>query len=266
MFDIAIIGAGVAGLSAALTASARNKKTVVISGAGIESSAMYKAEIVNNYLGMPEMSGRDMMNAFYSHAIASGAEIISGRAMQIMAGNGRFMIQVEQEIIEARAVILAVGVIRTKRVKNEEKFVGKGVSYCATCDAMLYRGKKVAVVSQTSEGAEDIKLLIEVCGKDNVKIIDSEVKEIIGNETVTAVVTENETIECDGVFFIREAMPIESLIYGLETKNGVIAIDSDGKTNIKGVFACGDCAGAPYQAAKAAGEGLVAALSAAKIV
>jgi len=280
MYDVAVIGGGAAGLSAALSAALRNKRTLLVNGAGIESSALFKAERVDNYPGMPGVSGRELLEAFYSHASAAGVEVMPGRALQLMRMEGYFAVQVERSAIEAAAAVVAVGVTRKGRIKGEAELVGKGVSYCATCDGMLYRGRRVVVVGESGHAEEEVGFLSEICGEvlyftkneiksvynPNVTVLGDEIKEIAGDGEVSGIVTSGGEFECDGVFIIRDAMPVESLIYGLDTVNGVISADPQTRTNIGGLFACGDCTGAPYQAAKAAGQGLVAGLMAAGYV
>jgi thioredoxin reductase (NADPH) len=273
MIDIAIIGGGPAGLSAAINAAARNKKAVVF-GRKKETSALWKAEKINNHLGMPEQSGSALMTQFLSHAAAMAIEIKEGRTFQIMPMGSHFMINFENDFIEAKAVIFATGIEKGNKIKGEETYLGKGVSYCATCDGMLYRGKDVIVIAETEEGEEDANFLSEICNKvyyvnkhsggeklnQNIEVLATGVSEVIGDEFVTAVQT-GETggqIPVEGAFFIKAATPLDSLIYGIETAEHAIVVDRQMATNIPGVFACGDVTGKPYQLSKAIGEGQIA--------
>ncbi|MDR1065919.1 MAG: FAD-dependent oxidoreductase [Clostridiales bacterium] len=281
MKDMIIIGAGPAGLSAAISAAARNVIPVVI-GAKKSSGGLYKAEKINNYIGMPDVTGAEMMEAFLSHARNAGVEIKEGRALNILPAGEKFIINFEKDILEARAVILATGVEKRANVKGESEFLGKGVSYCATCDGMLYRSKTVVIEGEMSEGEEDANFLSDICAKtyyvysyegqpkvkENVTVIKGKVTEIFGGEFAEGAVVKSdggdEKIQCDGVFLIKESTPVSALLSGIETEGGAIKVDRYMGTNIPGVYAAGDCTGSPFQVSKAVGEGLVAALTSVK--
>lgn len=303
MYNIAIIGSGPAGLSAAINCVARNKSVIVI-GNKIETSWLYKAEKVDNYLGMPGMSGKELIESFKNHAELMEVEIRTGKAVQIMSMGKYFTINVnsvfhspnsssekastntndnssiQDEFINAEAVIITTGSQKGSAVKGESEFLGKGVSYCATCDGMLYRGKGVAVIGEHDEAIEEANFLSEICEKvyyipkksgieglnKNIEIVDEKLNEIYGNEFVESIKTINKEIKVDGVFLIKESNPPSSLIFGLEIENNYIKTDRNMHTNIKGVFAAGDCTGMPLQVANAVGDGLVAGLEAVSYV
>ena len=159
------------------------------------------------------------------------------------------------------------------------EYLGKGVSYCATCDGMLYRGKTVVLIGQTQEAEEDLRFLSQLCQKvyylpeysgfenilENVTVIKGKALSIEGEEQVSGFVTDTQKYSCDGVFIIRQSVPLGALIYGLEINNGHIQVNQAMQTNLSGVFAAGDCVGLPYQVSKAVGEGLIAAQQAAKL-
>lgn len=279
MIDVAVIGAGPGGLSSAVTALQRNK-SVTIFGRSIDSSLLFTAKEVDNYLGMPNMTGEDMLNSFFKHAINKGAEFKECRVSQILSMGDYFVINAENEFFQAKTVILSLGLSLSKTIEGEERLIGKGVSYCATCDGMLYRNKNVVVVGETEEGEEEANYLASIgCSvkylptyKD-VLHLDSKVERIygkalkvLGENFVEGIQVDDNTIDCNAVFFAKKTMPITSLIFGLETTDGMINVDRNMCTNIEGVYACGDCTGAPYQVAKAVGEGLVAGLSASKYI
>lgn len=277
MYDIAIIGDGPAGLSAGINCAARNKKAVII-GRGAEHSAIYKAKRVDNYPGMYNVSGKEMMEKFVRHTVDMGVEIKKGRVLQMFDMGGYFGINVENDIYEAKSVILATGAGKSNGILGEDKYLGKGVSYCATCDGMLYRGKNVVVIGEIPEAESDAGFLGEICSKvlylptygemekilDNVEVLNGKPEEIIGEEFVKGIKINGEIIECEGVFIIKKSVPLNSLISGLEIDKGKVVVDEQCRTNIKGIYACGDVAGGYYQVAKAVGEGLVAGLNAAK--
>lgn len=278
MIDVAIIGAGPAGLSAAVSARQRNK-SVMVFGRSIDASLILAKEI-DNYIGMPNMTGEDMLNSFFKHAIDKGAEFKECKISQILSMGDYFTINAENEFFEAKTIILALGLSRSKNIEGEEKLVGKGVSYCATCDGMLYRNKNIVVVGETTEGEAEANYLHSIgCNvkyvplyKDlinidsNIQLLSGKAEKVVGQNFVEGIVVNGEEINCDAVFFAKKTMPVTSLIFGLETENNTIKVDRNMCTNVKGVYACGDCVGSPYQVSKAVGEGLVAALSAAKYI
>lgn len=279
MIDVAIVGGGPAGLSAAINIASRNKTPVIFSNKR-ESSWLYKAEDVNNHLGMPHMTGEEMINKFYSHTTDMDIEIREGRVLQILSMGDYYTINFENEFVNARAVIVATGIQKGKAVKGENELVGKGVSYCATCDGMLYRGKTVMVISDTEEGIEDANFLSEVCKKvyfvprkgvaknlnEKIEVLDGEVTHVIGDEFVTGAIIKDKEVLVDGVFFVKAEMPSNSLITGIEMDGNSIKVNRLTETNLKGLFSAGDCTGWPFQVSNAIGEGLVAGQQAVRYV
>ncbi|MDR3037251.1 MAG: NAD(P)/FAD-dependent oxidoreductase [Coriobacteriales bacterium] len=158
MYDIAIIGAGPAGLSAAITARARDKSVVVVSNKPQESP-LAKAQIIDNYPGMPQVSGLHLLEQMLAHARALGAELRMGRAVSVLPVGDGFSVSTGSESIDARAVILAIGTQAAKPFVGEADYLGRGVSYCATCDGMLYRTSSVCVVGLNSEAVEEANFL-----------------------------------------------------------------------------------------------------------
>ena len=144
-YEILVIGGGPAGLSAAVNARARGRSVLVVSNP-LEENPLWKAEQVDNHLGMPKMTGAEMLTAFRRHAEASGVEFRNGKVLNTMQMDGTWYVSIENDMENAKALILAAGVARGKKFPGEETFLGRGVSYCATCDGMLYRGRNVAVL------------------------------------------------------------------------------------------------------------------------
>ncbi len=277
ILDVAIIGGGPAALSAAVNCRQRNK-SVCVFGRSLDSSLLFAAEKVDNYLGMPDINGEEMLNRFYSHALQRGVEFRECRIKQILSMGDRYMIHADNEFVEAKTIILAVGLSKSRGIPGETEYLGKGVSYCATCDGMLYRGKKVVVVGENEEGEAEANFLADVCEavtyiplyqpvlnlKENVQVTEGKPQAILGeNGKIYALELNGEQIPCDGIFFAKNSTPPESLLFGLKTDGKNILVNRSMETNLPGVYAAGDCTGAPYQIAKAVGEGLVAALSAA---
>lgn len=164
-YDIAIIGTGPAGVSAAITATIRNKK-IILFGSWELSDKIRKAHLIQNYPGLPECSGEDLSNAFAAHLEKMGIEITEEKINVVYPMGETFALQtMKNEMYQARSVILASGMVQGKLLPGEEELVGRGVSYCATCDAPLYRGRSVAVIGYSPEAEEEVNFLSEVASE-----------------------------------------------------------------------------------------------------
>ncbi len=262
-YDILIVGGGPAGISAALTAVNRGKKTAVIANPP-ETSKLSLAELVTNYPGISG-TGAELMQKMRSQLIESGAEIINGKALSVMSLGKTIGVAVGNDFYEGTAVIIATGISRRPLCEGETKFLGRGVSYCATCDGMLYKGKNVAVLGEGEEAEHDIEFLKEIgC---NVTAFSGKGKiEITGEMKADTLVVNGQTVKTDCIFILKDTLSSETLVNGIECDRSTIKTDKSGKTNISGVFAAGDCTGAPYQLAKAVGEGNIAALTACEYI
>ncbi len=275
MLDIAIIGAGPAGLSAAINARIRNK-TVKVFGNDPKTSYIYKAERIDNYIGMPGVTGPEMVDAFTGHAKEMGVTIETKKVIEIFPMGTHYMLNVENEFIEAKTVILANGITKGKVLPGEEKLLGRGVSYCATCDGPLYRDKEVVLIGDSKHAEEEVAYLSEVCAKvyyvplydgvgafnQKVEIIPEKPQAIEGNEVVEKLRLKETVLDVSGVFIIKESIPTNQLLKGLTIVDKAIHINNMMETNMPGVYAAGDCTGKPYQVAKAVGQGATAALQA----
>ena len=165
IYDIAIIGTGPAGVSAAITATIRNKK-IILFGSRELSDKIRKAHLIQNYLGFPECRGEDLCNAFAAHLEKMGIEITEEKINAVYPMGETFALQtMKNEMHQARSVILACGMVQGKLLPGEEELVGRGVSYCATCDAPLYRGRSVAVIGYSPEAEEEVNFLSEVASE-----------------------------------------------------------------------------------------------------
>jgi len=274
-YDIAIIGTGPAGLSAAINAKIRNKKYIIF-GSRELSAKIIKAPKVNNYLGLPKITGVELKEAFQKHIEEMDIKITYERVNNVYAMGDYYSIMVNDKIYEATTVILATGVEFSKAINGEEQYLGRGVGYCATCDAPLYKGKKVAIIGYNKEGEDEANYVSELASKvyyipmykgqynlsPGIEIVDDIPEEIVGDSKVQKIKLKNRELEADGVFFLRDAVSPAHLVPGLSMENDHIKVERDMSTNLKGCFAAGDCVGVPYQYLKAAGEGLIAALSA----
>lgn len=274
MFDIAIIGTGPAGLSAALTLKLHNKD-IVWFGPAEMSDKVGKSEKIANYPGVPMVSGAELNTKFRAQAEELGIEVTTKRVTNIADMGGHFMVLADNDVYEARALLLATGIAAAKGMENEARLLGSGVSYCATCDGFLYKGKTVAVYCTDERMAHDIKYLEEICGKlyiytsfgyttdaENAEILKMPIKKLDGfMKCDSAELADGTKLDVDGVFILRPAIAPSTLFGGLEMDGAHIKVGRGQETNYKGCFAAGDCTGRPYQIAKAVGEGNIAAHS-----
>lgn len=275
-YDIAIIGTGPAGISAAITAKIRNKNIILLGSRGI-SEKVEKARKIENYTGMPNITGAELAAALKKHLDALDIDITEKKINAVYDMDGFFSLQAGEDFIECSSVIIACGVMHDKPLKGEEDFLGRGVSYCATCDGRLYKGKRIAVLGYSDESASEAQYLSEIAddvlyfpmqenilpeANGHLHIINENPKEIKGNERAEILVTDDgeHMIEC--VFVLKDIYSAATLVPGIETDGPHIKTDIRMRTNIPGIFACGDIAGKPYQYIKSAGQGNVAALSA----
>jgi thioredoxin reductase (NADPH) len=280
MIDVAVIGGGPAALSAALNLTIRNKSFVVLGG-NEKVTGLMKAPQIDNYLGLKGISGTELLKAFREHAADMGVEIKKEKAYNVLDMGGYFSINAGNEFYDAQSIIIATGHGKANYFEGEREYLGKGIGYCATCDGPLYRNKAIAIIAENEEGEEEANFLSEICSevyyiptyrtepklKENVKLLKEKVKEIKGDGMkVRTLVTAERELAVDAVFIIRNVIPTSQLIEGLELHEGSIKVDRNMATSIKGVFACGDCTGKPYQIAKAVGEGNIASLSAVKFL
>ena len=278
-YDIAIIGTGPAGVSAALTAKNRNK-SILLLGSRQMSEKVAKAHEIRNYPGLPFVKGEELAAAFRDQLDRMEIPVTETRIGAVYAMGDYFALQAGEEMLEAKTVILATGVVMAKTLPGEEELLGRGVSYCATCDAPLYRGRTAAVIGYSPRAEAEAAFLAGVCSKviyfpmyaestelpQTVEVIREKPEGILKAETGLKVKTAESEYPADGVFVLREAVAPGQLVPGLETDGAHVKVNRKMETNLPGVFACGDLAGTPYQYVKAAGEGNIAAISAAAYI
>ena len=259
--EVMIIGGGPAGLSAALNVRARGRSVTVVSNPA-EENPLWRAERVDNYPGLPGVTGAELLNTLRRHAEAAGAEFLEGRVLSAMQMGGAWYVSVGPDMHHASALVLAAGVARGKKFPGEAEFLGRGVSYCATCDGMLYRGKAVAVLGYSESARREADFLREIgC---SVTFFDRpKTCTVNGGDKAESVTCDGETVPAACVFILRPTLAPTDLFPGLGVEKGYVTVDRRMATNLPGLFAAGDCTGGPLQAVKAAGEGLVAGQSAA---
>ena len=282
MLDCIIVGSGPAGISAALTLKA-NGKSFMLFGSPNLSEKISKAELIRNYPGLSNVTGENFATALKAQLAEAEIEVKNEKVAGVYALKEKFSVLTqENNAYESKTIILACGVESIKPIDGEEAFLGRGVSYCATCDGFLYKGKTIAVLCTSKRLEHEVFYLAELAEKvyliamykdvapmpDNVTVLRKMPKQIAGERRVEKLVfpsapAENITAELpvDGVFALRECIAPAVLVGGLETENNHVKIDRNTATNLKGCFAAGDCTGRPYQYAKAVGEGNVAAHS-----
>ena len=289
--DILIIGAGPAGLTAALYAARAGQKTLVLEGRTPSRLAInYKIE---NYPGFPSIDSLELLEIFRKQAQSFGAEIMTGEPMAFSLEADPKYVTTKDALIEARAVILATGkpMPKERLIPGEERLVGHGVSYCATCDGPLFRGAPVAAFGHSEEALDDLRTLVQMgCrvlwvpgragGKPDETVVgkieaegvdvrrDARIKEIAGGQKVEKILLESgdvtEEVPVAAVFVFRE-IPTGPLFgragIALDHRQ-CVAVDRFQRTNFSGVFAAGDITCGGLQVVAAAGEGCVAAMQA----
>lgn len=279
MFDTAIIGAGPAGISAALTLKAL-KKEIILFGSGQLSRKIRAAEQIRNYPGLSMVTGAGMQEAFLAQLRDMEIPITEKTVTGIYNMGTHYTVLCNQEAFDAKTVILCTGVESVKPIEGELEFVGRGVSYCATCDGFLYKGKKIAVLCTDKDLEHEIRYLADLASQvllipmyknpqvagENIHILRKMPTAIRGGMKADTLVFGEESVPVDGIFMLKQAVTPSVLLYGLETEDGHITVDRACRTNLPGCFAAGDCTGRPYQYVKAAGEGNVAAHSAAEFL
>jgi thioredoxin reductase (NADPH) len=305
-FEVAIIGCGPAGLSAAVYTGRAGLKTVVFGDH--TKSSLYKAHLIANYLGFPEpVSGPVLAGKAFEHAKKFGAEMVPGEIVHLGVNeDGTFSLKDDKKRqYSAKTVIIATGQsYALSGIKNEKELTGKGVSYCAVCDGFFFRGKNVVVVgSGNYAGEEALQLLsytknITVLSHGKDFEFSAEMKKDLEENNITLqktvrikeiggklkpgpdgtfsenagveklILADGSTVETHGVFMAIGVAGAGAFAkkLGLETANNYIKVDSEGLTSIPGIFAAGDCTGAAAQVATGVGNGCNAALSAIKLL
>lgn len=276
--DLLIVGAGPAAWSCAMTARKRNLSCCVVA-APTTTGWLHRADRVDNYPGLPAVSGQELLRIFEEQALALGAKVVRGQARLVQPMGEEYMTLVGNDIITSRAVVLAMGAARPTLLAGEEALIGQGVSWCGTCDGMFYRGKDVAVLSAWSGGAEEGAFLAGIASKvdyytlqphdwpqdDRILFCSGRPQRLERTTDGRILLTTSEgSASYDGVFIFRPAVAPDRLLPGLQLDGPFIRVDKRMACSQPRVYACGDCTGKPLQIAKAVGEGNVAAISAAE--
>ena len=275
MYDLAIVGGGPAGMSAAVNARARNKEVVIFESGDLVSKVDISPHI-RNYLGFSDITGPELADKFISHIEDENIPVIKEKVVKAYPMGDKVMLTTNNENYQAQKLILTIGVSQKAELEGEAEYVGKGVSYCATCDGKLYEGQDVMVISESAHHEDEANFLAGICDNvyyvpqydeiehldERIQIIEGKPKEIKGDQKINKVKLDTGEYEVAAAFILRDSVPPSEVVPGLELDGLHIKIDENYETNIDGVYAAGDCAGEPWQLAKAVGEGQLAALNA----
>lgn len=276
IYDLLIIGSGPAGMGAAIYAVRAGLKAAVIDRSPVSGGQVQSTYEVDNYLGLPGLSGGDLSDRFRQHTDRLGVQFITADVCGIESGAGQqavYTVHTDQSDFQARTIILATGASHSLLgVPCEKELMGMGVSYCATCDGAFYRNSTVAVVGGGDVAVEDAIFLAGICKKvylvhrrdrlraaeslqkrllslENVEVLwNSEVKEIVGGEMVEGIsVYDNKNkqqlqLEVEGVFIAVGIVPDTDIFRGLVDmdEKGYVIADETCVTSRKGIFAAGD--------------------------
>ena len=294
--DILIIGAGTAGLSAAIY-GLRAGCRVILTEANVHGGQIINTSVVENYPAIEEISGFDFAQNLYKQVKKLGGQVIYQKIQGLNLAGDTKTIETNRSIFKAKTVIIATGVThRVLGVQGEDKLMGRGISFCATCDGAFFKEKTTMVVGGGNTALEDALFLANLCpkvylvhrrdafrghqiladqvkAKDNIEIIyDSTVEEFIGDLRLTQVKVKNKNtgdtrlLEVDGAFMAVGQIPQNQMFAGSITLDaeGYILAGEDCKTNLPGVWCAGDCRQKPLrQLITAAADGAVAATGAA---
>ena len=278
MYDVIIIGAGPAGISASLYTKRANLNTLVIYK---DNSALEKAKKIENYYGFQNgIDGKKLYQDGIKQARELGVDLVEDEVIDIKIENNLFKVQTLREDYISKSLILATGNKKNKpNIKGIEKLEGKGISYCAICDGFFFKNKNVAVIGNGNYAISETRELFKIVKNvtilsngniapefraDNVNKNSKRILEIEGNEKVEKIRFEDGTsLNIDGVFIAEGVAGSTEFAkkLGLLTKNEKIIVDDSMQTSMKGLFACGDCIGGLYQISKAVYEGTKAGLS-----
>ena len=276
-YDVVIIGAGPAGISASLYLVRSNKKTLVLYSSTAE---VEKAIKIDNYYGFDGgISGKDLYQNGIKQAMSLGADVKKAEVLDIkMDGSGTYSVYTKDDTYSAKAIILATGNKRLKpNIKNIDLFEGRGVSYCAICDGFFYRKKKVGIIgagdyaiseaNELSNVTNNITIYTngdKVSESTNYPVIDKKIISLEGEDKLSKIVFEDGSSDTiDGLFIaLGSASGVDfAKKLGIITENDSIVVNDDMQTNIAGIYACGNVTGGLLQVSKAVYEGAKSALS-----
>jgi thioredoxin reductase (NADPH) len=269
MLDILIVGSGPAGLSAAVYAKRANLNVKVIEKIFYGTGQIAESNLVDNYLGFPEISGYDLGEKFREHAENLGVEFKEAEATNFKLENDVWKVQLNNgEVVETKAVIYAAGAVhRHLGIEGEDEYSGRGVSYCATCDGAFFKGKTTVVIGGGDTALDDAMYLSDISSKvylvhrrnefrgsaktveklkekENVEfVLEANPIKIVGNNKVTELkLADGRSLKVDGIFVAVGMIPLTKVVKDVIEldESGYIVASEDGKTSAKGFFVAGD--------------------------
>ena len=277
MYDVIILGAGPAGISASLYTKRANLETLILYN---DESGLEKASLIENYYGFKNgISGKELYETGIEQAKNIGVEVKKEEVVKIENNIEYFKIITTNNEYQTKNLILATGNKKNKpKIKGIEKFEGKGVSYCAICDGFFYRNRSVSVLGSGNYAIAETNELINIADNitiltngekapefraDNVTIDTKEIEEIEGEDKVEEIkFKDGSTLKTDGIFVAQGVAGSSEFAkkLGIITNKDRIVVNENMETNIKGIYACGDCTGGLLQVSKAVYEGAKAGL------
>lgn len=285
IYDVIIIGLGASGVSASIYAK-RSGLNVCVINYGVPGGIISTSSIVENYPGIKSISGSDFAFNLFEHFNSLNIPLYNEEVINIKNGDVKTVITTNNEYKAMKIIICSGRKPKKLGIKNEDKYMGRGISYCATCDGNLYKNKKVCVVGGGNSALESAIYLSNICetvyiivrkdkfigseslvkdvlNKENVIVkFNSVIEEIIGNDVVESIKIKDEKIKLSGIFINIGYEPSIGILKGLNLKmdNNYIVVDKNMETSIKGIYAAGDIIKKDlYQLVTAVSEGAVAA-------
>lgn len=285
IYDVIIIGLGASGVSASIYAK-RSGLNVCVVNYGVPGGIISTSSIVENYPGIKSISGSDFAFNLFEHFNSLNIPLYNEEVINIKNGDIKTVITTNNEYKAKKIIICSGRKPKKLGIKNEDKYMGRGISYCATCDGNLYKNKKVCVVGGGNSALESAIYLSNICevvyvivrkdkfigseslikdvlNKDNVVVkFNSVIEEIVGNDVVESIKIKDEEIKLSGIFINIGYEPSIGILKGLNLKmdNNYIVVDKNMETSVKGIYAAGDIIKKDlYQLVTAVSEGAVAA-------
>lgn len=270
MYDVIIIGAGPAGVSAAVYAKRGGLNVLVIAK---DTGTLEKAKKIENYYGFKSITGEELYRNGLEQLKHLNIELVKDEVVQLNYTN-KFEVTTVNNVFESKYVVLATGVSRNvPNIRGIKEFEGKGVSYCAICDAFFYRNKNVAVLGSGNYAIHEAEILKPVAKSvtlltNNEKLVENrdidlnvnekKIREVRGYDKVDEVVFDDDTKEkVNGIFVAIGTASTNDLArkIGARVENNNILVNENLETNVPGLYACGDCTGGILQISKATYEG-----------
>jgi len=277
-YELLVLGGGPAGGSAAINAFARRRSVLIIEAEQPFTRVRRSTHAVNNYLGLPGVSGSELADSFLGHLQRLGIPYVLERADQVVPAEVGFDVFTSRRQYRGDAIVLASGLVHDQGLPGEAEFLGRGVAYCATCDGLFFAGRRVVVVGEYPEAEHDVLTLAKMASRvvylptygeptmplgEQVEVIAGTPEAVVGqDDQVQALRVSGREVPADGIFIIRPSLPPARLVPGLEMEGNYVHTDREQATNLPGIWAAGDITGPPFQYAKSVGQGQIAALAA----